>query len=82
MLILESCVRKAGHLFPFPSMYPDCQLYDEKLTETLLRLREEYDVLPEYVPLELTESAFLEDEVGMYRRMESLRGARVPGVHG
>jgi flagellar motor switch protein FliN/FliY len=28
---------------------------------------------PEYVPLELTESAFLEDEAGMYRRMESLR---------
>ena len=47
--------------------------YDEKMAETLIRLREEYDVLPEYVPLELTESAFLEDEVGMYRRMESLR---------
>ncbi len=47
--------------------------YDEKLAETLIRLREEYDVPPEYVPLELTESAFLEDEAGMYRRMESLR---------
>ena len=47
--------------------------YDEKLTETLLRLREEYDVLPEYVPLEQTERAFLEDAAGMYRRMESLR---------
>ena len=47
--------------------------YDEKMAETLIRLREEYDVPPEYVPLELTESAFLEDEAGMYRRMESLR---------
>lgn len=41
------------------------------MAETLIRLREEYDVPPEYVPLELTESAFLEDEAGMYRRMEA-----------
>ena len=47
--------------------------YDTQLTETLLRLKEQYDVPAEYVPLELTESAFLEDEQGMYRRMESLR---------
>lgn len=47
--------------------------YDTQLTETLLRLKEEYNVPAEYVPLELTESAFLEDEQGMYERMEGLR---------
>lgn len=62
-----------GEFIPVSINVSRLHAYDEKLTETLLRLREEYDVLPEYVPLELTESAFLEDEVGMYRRMESLR---------
>ena len=67
-------LRKEGRtLIPVSINVSRLHAYDEKLTETLLRLREEYDVLPEYVPLELTESAFLEDEVGMYRRMESLR---------
>ncbi len=66
-------LRKEGRtLIPVSINVSRLHAYDEKLTETLLRLREEYDVLPEYVPLELTESAFLEDEVGMYRRMESL----------
>ena len=67
-------LRKEGRtLIPVSINVSRLHAYDEKLTETLLRLREEYDVLSEYVPLELTESAFLEDEVGMYRRMESLR---------
>ena len=47
--------------------------YDTGLTENLIRLREKYDIPAEYVPLELTESAFLEDEKGMYQRMENLR---------
>ena len=72
-------LRKEGRtLIPVSINVSRLHAYDEKLTETLLRLREEYDVLPEYVPLELTESAFLEDEVGMYRRMESLRERGVP----
>ena len=46
----------------------------EKVFAYLGKLRKEgRTLIPEYVPLELTESAFLEDEVGMYRRMESLR---------
>ena len=70
-------LRKEGRtLIPVSINVSRLHAYDEKLTETLLRLREEYDVLPEYVPLELTESAFLEDEVGMYRRMERPAGAR------
>lgn len=47
--------------------------YDTQLVENLIRLREKYDIPAEYVPLELTESAFLEDEKGMYQRMENLR---------
>ena len=47
--------------------------YDTQLAENLIRLREKYDISAEYVPLELTESAFLEDEKGMYQRMENLR---------
>ena len=47
--------------------------YDTQLAENLIRLREKYDIPAEYVPLELTESAFLEDEKGMYQRMENLR---------
>lgn len=73
MLILENLRKEGRTLIPVSINVSRLHAYDEKLTETLLRLREEYDVLPEYVPLELTESAFLEDEVGMYRRMESLR---------
>lgn len=47
--------------------------YDTQLAENLIRLREKYDVPAQFVPLELTESAFLEDEKGMYQRMENLR---------
>ena len=47
--------------------------YDTQLAENLIRLREMYDIPAGYVPLELTESAFLEDEEGMYQRMENLR---------
>lgn len=47
--------------------------YDTQLAENLIRLREKYDIPAGYVPLELTESAFLEDEEGMYQRMENLR---------
>ena len=47
--------------------------YDTGLAENLIRLREKYDIPAQFVPLELTESAFLEDEKGMYQRMENLR---------
>lgn len=67
-------LRKEGRtLVPISINVSRLHAYDDKLAETLLRLKEEYDVPAEYVPLELTESAFLEDEEGMYRRMESLR---------
>ena len=47
--------------------------YDPDLCDTLLKLKKEYQIDAEYVPLELTESAFLADEKGMYERMEILR---------
>lgn len=47
--------------------------YDKNLCNTLMMLKSEYDVPAAYVPLELTESAFLVDEEGMYLRMKLLR---------
>lgn len=47
--------------------------YDKNLCDTLMSLKKEYEVPAVYVPLELTESAFLEDEKGMYLRMKALR---------
>ncbi|MBO5485326.1 MAG: bifunctional diguanylate cyclase/phosphodiesterase, partial [Eubacterium sp.] len=47
--------------------------YDPDLCDTLLKFKKEYQIDAEYVPLELTESAFLADEKGMYERMEILR---------
>lgn len=47
--------------------------YDKQLCDTLIQLSEKYDVPAEYTPLELTESAFLADETGMYQRMKILR---------
>ncbi len=47
--------------------------YDRNLCDTLMGLKDEYAVPAKYVPLELTESAFLEDEQGMYQRMKLLQ---------
>lgn len=47
--------------------------YDKDFCSTLMQLREKYEVPPSYVILELTESAFLEDEEGMYQRIRLLR---------
>lgn len=69
-----SKLRKAGRtLAPISINVSRLHAYDDKLTDTLLRLMKEYEIPAEYVPLELTESAFLEDEEGMYQRMENLR---------
>lgn len=47
--------------------------YDTKLCDTLLELKDKYGIPARYVPLELTESAFLADEEGMYLRLKLLR---------
>lgn len=47
--------------------------YDQNLCETLLDLKEQYGLPADCVPLELTESAFLADEEGMYLRMKHLQ---------
>lgn len=48
--------------------------YDKSFCRTLCRLSEQYQVQASYVPLELTESAFLGDEQQMYNRMKFLQG--------
>ena len=64
---------KGRELVPISINVSRLHAYDTQLAENLIRLREKYDIPAEYVPLELTESAFLEDEKGMYQRMENLR---------
>lgn len=48
-------------------------VYDRYFVERLMKLRERYHVPPEYVPLELTESGFLEQEEVMYANMKYLK---------
>lgn len=48
-------------------------VYDKFFVERLLDLRERYGVPPYYVPLELTESGFLEEEETMYENMKFLK---------
>ncbi len=48
--------------------------YDKNFCKTLCDFAKKYQINPTYVPLELTESAFLGDEQVMYSRMEYLRG--------
>ncbi len=47
--------------------------YDKNFCNTLCNFSKKYQVNPAYIPLELTESAFLGDEEIMYSRMEYLR---------
>lgn len=48
-------------------------VYDKNLCDTLFNLKSKYAVPASYTPLELTESAFLTDEEGMYYRMKLLK---------
>ncbi len=48
-------------------------VYDANLCETLLDLKQQYGIDASYTPLELTESVFLTNEEGMFRRMKLLR---------
>lgn len=48
-------------------------VYDRRFRERLVELQEEYQVPPEYVPLELTESGFLEAQEIMYENMKYLK---------
>lgn len=47
--------------------------YDRDFKDRLVRLKEQYRVPPWYVPLELTESGFLETEEIMYENMKYLK---------
>lgn len=47
--------------------------YDETLVKTLLDFSENYSVNPRLVPLELTESAYSENEELMYQKINSLK---------
>lgn len=48
-------------------------VYDKNLCDTLFELKDKYGVPAGYVPLELTESAMLNNDEGMYHRMKLLK---------
>ncbi|MCM1326251.1 MAG: GGDEF domain-containing phosphodiesterase [Bacteroidales bacterium] len=67
-------LKKAGRtLVPISVNVSRVHAYDKNLCDTLCSLRQEYDVPADCTILELTESAFLADEEGMFRRMQVLR---------
>ena len=70
---LGSLQQKKRHLVPISVNVSRVHAYDTGLCDTLLGLKEKYQVPVGYVPLELTEGAFLEDEEGMYVRMKFLK---------
>lgn len=47
--------------------------YDESLVETLINLSVGYQVSPELIPLEITESAYSENEKEMYEKIRQLK---------
>ena len=48
--------------------------YDKHLVETLQKFSADYQVSPSLVPLELTESAYSENEELMYQKIKALKG--------
>lgn len=67
-------LKKAGRtLLPISINVSRLHAYDKNLCDTLCNLSERYEVPQDYTILELTESAFLTDEEGMFKRMMVLR---------
>ena len=48
-------------------------VFDTSFKDTIINLSKKYNVPPEYVPLELTESGFSENQEVMYDNMDELR---------
>lgn len=70
---LNKLRRENREIVPISINVSRVHAYDQKLCDTLMSLKQEYEMPADTVPLELTESAFLDDEHGMYARMEFLR---------
>lgn len=67
-------LKKEGRpLVPISINVSRLHAYDKNLCDTLCGLRQQYEVPADYTVLELTESAFLADEEGMFTRMRVLR---------
>lgn len=48
-------------------------VFDNAFKDTIIRLSDQYNVPPKYVPLELTESGFVENQEEIYDNIEELR---------
>lgn len=69
----SSLLSQGRHPVPVSVNVSRVHAFDKNFCDTLCRLSQQYQVDPAYVPLELTESAFLWDEQGMYRQLEILQ---------
>lgn len=48
-------------------------VYQENFIENMIKLTDKYGISPEFIPLEITESAFTSEENSLYRKVESLQ---------
>lgn len=71
---LKKLYEEGRPLVPISINVSRMHVYDKEFCSTLLGLNREYGIDACYTPLELTESAFLADEEGMYLEMSLLRG--------
>lgn len=70
---LSGLLKAGREVVPISINVSRVHVYDKNLCDTLFNLKNKYGVPASYTPLELTESAFLTDEEGMYYRMKLLK---------
>lgn len=70
---ISSLLKAGREVVPISINVSRVHVYDKNLCDTLFNLKNKYGVPASYTPLELTESAFLTDEEGMYYRMKLLK---------
>jgi diguanylate cyclase (GGDEF)-like protein len=70
---LNSLLEAGRDAVPISINISRVHVYDKNLCDTLFELKDKYNVPSGYTPLELTESAFLTNEEGMYYRMKLLK---------
>jgi EAL domain-containing protein (putative c-di-GMP-specific phosphodiesterase class I) len=66
-------IEEGKHVVPISINISRMHIFDKSFRKCLVDLAEEYHVPPEYVPLELTESGFVENEDIMYDHMKYLK---------
>lgn len=70
---LSERIKAGKEVFPISINISRVHAYDNSFREQLVKFSEEYNVPPELVPLELTESSFSERANDMYENMQYLK---------